>query len=312
MQISENLARLVPQLSAQLTSPRPASWSEVLRAAGSLNPRIAEVLASCIGSIILTVPATEVLNDAEIAMLMSRAQSARNVIWRLAARRFPKLAYRLREAHHTGGDTEEQIASRYSQPEYRYELERKIESVCKLPLGSIFVHCPRRRTSLKVAEVLVVGSDFSKVAQLKDLTHVTPEGLRPYQEEILAVQEMYRSIWQFAAYLDLAYWEKQPVVEWALERELQFHNDRLLADELAREDRGAYGLLAGPLKDEIAPNRLSAVIDRIDAEVPARMRLGDAKEDLTSKLRKIINEVSAAPAVQESDQLKLPGMEPSK
>jgi hypothetical protein len=123
---------------------------------------------------------------------------------------------------------------------------------------------------------------------------------------------MYRSIWQFAAYLDLAYWEKQPVVEWALERELQFRNDRLLADELAREDRGAYGLLAGPLKDEIAPNRLSAVIDRIDAEVPARMRMGETKEDLTTRLRKIINEVSAASASPDDHQLKFPGMETLK
>ena len=311
-QISEFLARLAPLLSAQLTAPKPSSWLEVLRNAGSLNPRIADVLAKCIESILPDIPTSDVLSAAQISTLLSRAQSAQNVIWRLTARRYPKLAFRLREAHHTGGDTEEQIANRYSQPENRYELERKIESVCRLGLGSVFVHCPRRRTSLKVAEVLVVGSDFSKVAQLKDLTQVTPEGLKPYQDEILAVQEMYRSIWQFAAYLDLAYWEKQPVVEWALERELQFPNDRLLADELARDDRGVYGLLAGPLRDEIAPNRLSAVIDRIDAEVPARMRLSEAKQDLTSKLQKIINEVSAASVGQDDHQLKLPGMEPSK
>jgi hypothetical protein len=309
MQISDNLARLTPLLSAQLNTPKPASWEEILRNAGSLNPRIAEVLTSCIVSILPNVPANEVLSTAQISVLLSRAQSAQNVIWRLTARRYPKLAYRLREAHHTGGDTEEQIANRYSQPGNRYELERKIEALCRLPAGSLFVHCPRRMTSLKVAEVLVVGSDFSKIAQLKDLTEVTPEGLRPYQEEIRAVQEMYRSIWQFAAYLDIAYWEKQPVVEWALERELNFPNDRLLADELQREDRGAYGLLAGPLRDDIAPNRLSDVIDRIDSEEFARMRLGETREDLATRLRKIINEVSAAAAPQNEHQLRLPGMD---
>lgn len=312
MQISDNLARLAPLLSAQLTAPKPASWQDVLRSAGSLNPRIAAVLARCIESILPQVAGGEVMGIDQISSILSRAQSAQNVIWRLTARRFPKLAFRLREAHHTGGDTEEQIANRYSQPTKRYELERRIENLCKLPTGSLFIHCPRRMTSLKVAEVLVVGSDFSKVAQLKDLTQVTPEGLKPYQEEILAVQDMYRSIWQFAAYLDVAYWEKQPVVQWAMELELQFPNDRLLTEELARDDRGAYGLLAGPLKLDIAPNRLSEVIERVDAEVLTRMRLGETKEDLTTRLRKIINEVSATAVSSDEHQLKLPGMEQSK
>jgi len=312
MEISGNIENLVPRFSAQLTSPKPVSWSDVTRSASSLNARMAEILESCIEWIVPDAPKKEPLTAAQIDLLLSRARSARNVVWRLTARRFPKLAYRLREAHHTGGATEEQIADTYSRPKDRYTLERKIEEVCKLPMGSIFVHCPRRKTSLKVAEVLVVGSDLSKAAQLRNLTKVSPEGLAPYEQEIVAVQDMYRSIWQFSAYLDLAFWDKQPVVEWALERELQFPNDRLLSEELAHEDRGIYGLLAGPLRDEIAPKWLSAVIERVDADVPTRMRLGDAKQDLTSKLRKIINEVAAETAKQENGQLGLPGMDSSK
>lgn len=312
MQISDNLARLAPLLSAQLITPKPASWKEVLSSAGSLNPRMAAVLARCIESVLPQVAGDEVMSAAHISSILSRAQSAQNVIWRLTARRFPKLAFRLREAHHTGGDTEEQIANRYSLPVNRYDLERRIEATCKLPTGSLFIHCPRRMTSLKVAEVLVVGSDFSKVAQLKDLTQVTPEGLKPYQEEILAVQEMYKSIWQFAAYLDVSYWDKQPVVQWALELELDFPNDRLLTEELARDNRGTYGLLAGPLKRDIAPSRLSDVIERVDAEVVSRMRLGETKEDLTTRLRQIINEVSATAVKSDENQLKLPGMEQSE
>jgi len=85
---------------------------------------------------------------------------------------------------------------------------------------------------MKVAEVLVVGADLSKAAQLKDLTTVSPEGLKPYESEIRAVQDMYLSIWQFHAYLDLPYWDKQPIVQQAFEREVKFPNDKLLSVEL--------------------------------------------------------------------------------
>lgn len=312
IEISGNLESLVPRFSAQITSPKPLSWVEITRGASSLNSRMAEILERCIEWIVPEAPRDEPLTAVQIDSLLLRARSARNVVWRLTARRFPKLAFRLREAHHTGGATEEQVADTYSRPKDRYALERRIEDVCRLPMGSFFVHCPRRKTSLKVAEVLVVGSDLSKAAQLRNLTQVSPEGLAPYEHEIVAVQDMYRSIWQFSAYLDLAFWDKQPVVEWALERELQFPNDRLLSEELGHEDRGIYGLLAGPLRDDIAPRLLSSVIERVDADVPTRMRLGDVKQDLTAKLRKIINDVAAETAEQENDQLGLPGMGPSK
>jgi hypothetical protein len=82
----------------------------------------------------------------------------------------------------------------------------------------------------------------------------------------------------------------------------------LLSEELDHEDRGIYGLLAGPLRDDIAPRLLSSVIERVDADVPTRMRLGDAKQDVTAKLRKIINDVAAETAKQENDQLGLPGI----
>jgi HD superfamily phosphohydrolase len=221
-EIAGNLETLVPRFSAQLTSPRPLSWVEITRSASSLNSRMAEILERCIDWIVPDAPKDEPLTTTQIDSLLLRARSARNVVWRLTARRFPKLAFRLREAHHTGGATEEQVADTYSRPKERYALERRIEDACRLPMGSLFVHCPRRKTSLKVAEVLVVGSDLSRAAQLRNLTQVSPEGLAPYEHEIVAVQDMYRSIWQFSAYLDLAFWYKQPVVEWALERELQF------------------------------------------------------------------------------------------
>ena len=55
---------------------------------------------------------------------------------------------------------------------------------------------------------------------------------------------------EFHAYLDFAYWEKQPIVEWALSQSerLDFPQDRHLSEELAHESYGPYKLLAGELK----------------------------------------------------------------
>ncbi len=108
---------------------------------------------------------------------------------------------------------------------------------------------------MKVAEALVVGSDLGKSARLRDVTNISPDGLEPYQSEIRAVEEMYKSIWHFHAFLDPAYWDKQPIVALAFERALIFKNDRMLAEELSHESGGIYGLMAGGMVDDIAPSQ---------------------------------------------------------
>jgi HD superfamily phosphohydrolase len=304
IEISRNLEALVPSFSDQLA--RQESWVNVVRSAWSADGRMAGILEKAIMWILPDAAAGVTLDTDQIELLLKRAQSARNVIWRLMSRRFPKLAYRLRTAHQTGGASDETIAETYSRPADRYALERSLEETCHLPMGSIFIHCPRRKTSMKVAEVLVVGADISKAAQLRDLTKVSPEGLGPYEQEIRAVEEMYLSIWQFHAYLDVAFWNKQPIVEWALERKLNFDNDQLLEKELTRECHGAYALLAGKLKDDIAPVNLPMLIKRVDEELTSsRMRLSESGEDLESVLRRIIREVNAQESADGEAQLHL-------
>ncbi len=303
IEISRNLEALVPKFSDQLGSSKPAPWIEVVSRAWLADQRMAGILERSIASILGNVSTSDALNEDKVEQLAKRATSARNVIWRLMARRFPKLAYRLRSAHQTGGASETTIADTYSLPRDRYSLERSIEETCNLPMGSVFIHCPRRKTSMKVAEVLVMGSDLSKAAQLKDLTDISPEGLSPYEQEIRAVQDMYLSIWQFHAYLDVAFWSKRAVVAWALERKLNFDNDKLLETELSRDSDGPYALLAGKLRDDIAPVYLPALIKRVDAELTTRMR-GRGK-DLESELRSIIREVNAEESANGEDQLGL-------
>lgn len=308
LEISRNLDTLVNRFSSQLSTSKPSPWLEVVKTTWSAEDKMAGILENSIASILPNLKKTDLLTEDNINELMLRGRGARSVIWRLRSRRFPKLGYRIRNAHHTGGATDQTIADIYSRPIDRYTLERKIEHTCNLPMGSIFIHCPKRKTSMKVAEVLVVGSDLSKAAQLRNLTQVSPEGLEPYEREIRAVQDMYLSIWQFHAYLDVAFWDKQPVVEWALEREVGFPNDELLELELSRDRQGAYAVLAGALRDDIAPRYLPAVISRVDEEAVARKRLGQDGQ-LESRLLEIIREVMEEENRKEEAQLELPGVD---
>lgn len=293
------------RLSTQSTR-RPRPWAEVVRDAWSADKRIASVLEQAISSILPPTANPPSMDD--IQLLLTRARSTRNVAWRLTSRRFPKLAYRLRVAHHTGGASDVTIAEDFSDPKRRYALERSIEEICHLPMGSIFVHCPRRKTSMKVAEVLVVGADLPRAAQLRDLTKVSPEGLVPYENEIRAVEQMYLSIWQFHAYVDVAFWAKQPIVEWAFERKLGFPNDRLLSEELRQEKAGTYHVLAGPLRDEVAFRFLPDLLERVDAEIPARARLGEDKADVEAWLRRLNREVMGGIEPVKDRQRGLPGL----
>lgn len=228
--------------------------------------------------------------------LSSRAAAARLVLWRLSARRFPKLVYRLRsEIMHSGGLSADDLSAKYIDRTQCYTLERRVEALCHLPLGSVFVHCPRRNTTMKVAEALVVGSDLTRVAHFRDVTAVCGEGLGPYQEEIKAVEKMYGAIWQLHVYLDSPHLLKQRLVANALEREIGFPNDRLLLSELeTSEPTSAYDLLATELRDDVAITLLPEVISKLDETV--RFRL---EAEPRSVVRHAIQDVVAASLTRE-------------
>jgi HD superfamily phosphohydrolase len=306
--IAGNLESLCTRVEDDLMRAKQPPWRDVVRGLWPADPDMANAIQEIVSSTISSTKPSENMTSAETETLLSRASAARSVLWRLISRRFPKLAYRLRVAHHTGGASDETIAGKYCRPEDRYALERRVEEVCKLPVGSLFVHCPKRKTSLKAAEVLVVGANLCEAARLRNVTKVSPEGLEPYEREIVAIEDMYRSIWQFHAYLDLAHWDKQPVVEWALERELGFPNDQLLVQELAHERTGPYYLLAGELRDEIPPKLLPKVIEQVDSELTARLREVGGGQDMRDKLLAIIREVLSEAGGNNSSQLGLPGI----
>jgi HD superfamily phosphohydrolase len=269
------------------------------------SPHVAEFHHQCIQ--VITGRPSHVLSDAEVAMIRARAASARRLCWNLAARRLPKLAFRLRSGvHHSGGASDETIAKMYSEPGARYDLERRVEVSAGLPMGSVVVHCPRRQTSMKLAEVLVVGSSMSRVAKLRDVTGVSPEGLKPYQKEIRAIENMYLSIWQLHVFLESTFYDKHPILSWVLERELGFRNDQLLSEELLHQPESVYRVLATELRDEFAPLLMPQIVARIDSEASSvRMRHGSSKSDARAWLRSIIRSVTSG----QGSQLRLPELD---
>jgi HD superfamily phosphohydrolase len=273
------------------------------------SPKLAVVLRESLDHIFASEGVAPTAESEEVQRLQGRIVGARCLLWRLSARRYPKLAYRLRPGFgHSGGESDESMAERYSQPENRYKLEREIERTCHLPVGSIVIHCPMRRTSMKVAEVLVVGSDLTRVARLRDVTDVSPERLEPYQEEIRAIESMYKSIWQFHVYLDFAKFEKQPVVALALHHELDFPNDALFLGELSDAPETMYKLLADKdITGEIPMNHLSEVVASIDEEA-VRFRHG-TDGDTKARLIEIIHQVNIKVGeAGESNQRDIPGV----
>jgi HD superfamily phosphohydrolase len=214
-----------------------------LSAAFGTADYIADFLHKCLRAIVGRD--SHVLSSADLASIANRASAARRLCWNLAARRFPKLAFRLRSGlQHSGGATDETLAKKYSDPIARYQLERRVEERANLPAGSIAIHCPRPRTAMKLAEVLVVGADMSRVAKLRDVSNVSHDGLKPYEREIRAIEDMYLSIWQMHVFIESSWFDKQPVVSWILERELGFPNDQLLTEELSHQPGSVYRILA--------------------------------------------------------------------
>jgi HD superfamily phosphohydrolase len=290
-QLAASVEAACPKLAPGGSTDQNLTWADIVKSIWPADARTASLVTSVIS---LKVPSgSERLSTADVDIILARTRGARRLLGRLNARRLPKLAYRIRTMHHSGGTTDTTIADKYNKANERYKLERRVEEVCNLPIGSVVVHCPIRKTSMKVAQALVVGSDLRNVAQLREVTKISSEGLAPYQDEILAVEKMYESIWQFHAFLDPTFWYKQPIVELVFEKELGgIPNDRLLSMELAQEQEGIFALLAGELYEEVAPKHLQRVVELVDAETTGKMRHGRDQESNRDILRRIIGEVN--------------------
>lgn len=200
-----------------------------------------------------------------------RIDAAYSILFHLMSRRFPKLVYRLRgDVKQSDGTNSNTIAEEYGDPNLRYELQRKIELKTKLPHGSIFIHCPRRQTTMKVSKSLMMGENHTKVAYLSQLGEIFEEAkeeLSPYSMEIQAIENMYKSIWQFHVFVDVRFTDKMPVISKVIEKMLGFKNDRLLSYEPEKEESSIYHLLIDKYDDLFAPIDLPIVLSEIEDQL---------------------------------------------
>lgn len=163
-EFTAELTRIAVYLSTFCATYRPGEdYGIALDAVWGNAPNLASLLKQCIQSISGTPSHT--LTETQRDQVATRAQAARRLCWNLSARRFPKLAFRLRtDVQQSGGDTHKAIANKYTDPKERFKLEREVEATCHLPVGAVVIHCPRSQTQMKLAEVLVVGGNLAKVA----------------------------------------------------------------------------------------------------------------------------------------------------
>ena len=151
-------------------------------------------------------------------------EAATQLLNKLAARRFPRLVFRAspntRDLRLQVGA--EGLARTFEKPDVRFAVERRIEEAAGLRLGSVVIHCPRRTTAAKIANVLLVkpGADADSVCKLRDLASIDPEMFAKHQEAVQAVEQMYRSMWRLAVYLAPEYLGRQKEIAQVIGREI--------------------------------------------------------------------------------------------
>jgi HD superfamily phosphohydrolase len=99
----------------------------------------------------------------------------------------------------------EQLAETFKDPVVRFRAERDIEKKAGLRPGSVVIHCPRRITAQKVANVLLVfptgdgkGESPTKLRNIKELDQ---DVFGAHEEAIQAVERMYGSMWRLVVYV---------------------------------------------------------------------------------------------------------------
>jgi hypothetical protein len=136
-----------------------------------------------------------------------------------------------------------------------------------MPMGSVFIYCPRRKVHLKLAKALVIERDYAKPRLLKDSSSLFPQ-LEPFAKEIECYEDMYYSIWNFHTFIDESQISKSPIVQELLKRELGFDSDDFLKD---------YHILDSK-RDEYSFSEMSSIIRYIDENLSGALKAAEVGE----------------------------------
>ena len=154
------------------------------------------------------------------------------------------------------------LAGIFTDPNLRYRTEREIERKTCLPKGTVTIHCPRRNTAEKVANVLLTkpaengGTD--PVHRLNEISELDPKTFEKHQQAVLAVEAMYKSMWRLTVYAAPEHMDKWEQISNAAGRAIfeaaddldggrfkdridaRWKNDEHLVHELEGETSAAY------------------------------------------------------------------------
>lgn len=266
------LVELARRMSAEAREPSAAT------APARPGDRLSELVSTCLD----TLGKSGSRRDVE-----ERIRGARTLIWRLTSRRYHKLVYRVRGGLSSPTQTDVKIAGKYRQPTARFQLERQIEELCNLPSGSVVIHCPTRKMSMKAAQALVVGAASDQVTHLRDVNTIT-DVLGPYTEEIHAVEKMYRAIWQLHVYLDSSQMHKSDLVISELSDALEVPNDELLQKPASVDAANPYALLVGKFHKRHHRACRPDIVKRLD-ELDVRHRHSKTESVVERAIKEVEN-----------------------
>jgi HD superfamily phosphohydrolase len=270
------------------------------------------------------------------AEALREIRAGRLLLDRLMSRRYFRPIFRVMpspkdETLQKGTDA---LAALFIESSPRYLTEREIEKRVGLPLGTITIHCPKRDTAKKIANVFLTkpepngGRDI--VRKLNEIGELDHETFDKHQMAVTAVQEMYRSMWRLNVYVAPEHMEKwrkisdvagqvifekvdtyhvdRPDRKWPndpdLERELAGKMIPSFGDTVGEEDLTLFGETLGQLgEDLLSSDRLREISP--DLYSPYEGLSGEGRKRLEDAL------VSALTGASESTPKSSPKEKPA-
>ncbi len=250
------------------------------------------------------------------SQVLEELRAARLLLHRLMSRRYFRPVYRL-----LPGTSQEllqldagEIADTFSTPTLRYNTEREIERKANLPIGTITIHCPKRNTAEKIADVFLTKPDCDSPTDphctLNEISKLDPKTFDDHEKAVKAVEKMYKSMWRLTVYVAPEHMETWEAISDAAGQAIfktcdQRHGDRFpdgteswpndpnLRRELSEKaeatqggfDKGSEAVLFG---EDIARAALELLESRRLGAIPTD--LYDPDQGLTTKGRERIEE----------------------
>jgi HD superfamily phosphohydrolase len=151
---------------------------------------------------------------------LKELRAARLLLSRLQSRRYFRPVFRADPSTNdavTRKKAADSLANLFSLPDRRFTTERAIEHKANLPLGTISIHCPKRHTAKKPANVFLTKPTEDKaktdpIAKLNEIADLDRETFGKHQEAVTAVEDMYDSMWRLTVYVAPEHMERWPEI----------------------------------------------------------------------------------------------------